>query len=188
MKVGRVQQHWAKNCLAVGLSQGFIEPLEATALHLVQETLLSFIEAYSMAGFTDKNRDKFNQIINHRFESVRDYIVCHYKVNSRTDTDYWRANSSNNDISESLRHILQCWVSGADLRQEIERQQIGRYFPSISWHCLLAGYGLFPEQSQLKPGNAEALKYNLASIRDFVQRCALNYQPHQEVLQKLHSS
>ncbi len=186
MNVGRVQRHWAKNCLAVGLSQGFIEPLEATALHLVQETLLAFIEAYSAANFTDKNQDKFNQLINHRFESVRDYIVCHYKVNSRTDTDYWKANSSNNNISESLRSILQCWVAGADLQQEIERQQIGRYFPSISWHCLLAGYGIFPDQSQLKPGNAAALKYNMTTIRDFVERCALNYQSHQQILQQLH--
>src|SRR5690606_13255070 len=60
MKVGRVAKHWYKNCLAVGLSQGFIEPLEATALHLVQETVQGFVEAYEQGEFTARYQDAFN--------------------------------------------------------------------------------------------------------------------------------
>ena len=86
-KVGRVREHWAKNCLAVGLSQGFIEPLEATALDMVQETVARFIEAANKGNFTDQYRDEFYQRISKRFDAVRDYIVCHYRINTRTDTD-----------------------------------------------------------------------------------------------------
>ena len=67
-------------CLAVGLSQGFIEPLEATALHLVQETILGFAEAYEQGEFSEREQENFNLIINQRFEAVRDYIVCHYRL------------------------------------------------------------------------------------------------------------
>ena len=59
MKVGRVAETWAGNSLAVGLSQGFIEPLEATALHIVQATVEGFIQAYQAGGFTAEHRDAF---------------------------------------------------------------------------------------------------------------------------------
>ena len=182
MKVGRLAQHWYKNCLAVGLSQGFIEPLEATALHLVQETIVGFAEAMEEGKFTAQYQDKFNQSINRRFEAVRDYIVCHYRVSSRSDTDYWRANTTHNVMSDSLRALLEVWMRGENLTQEIERQKIGDYYPSASWHCLLAGYGVFPDQSQLQPGNDLAHKYPLANIEDFIARCALNFSSHMQLL------
>ena len=182
MKVGRVAEHWCKNCLAVGLSQGFIEPLEATALHLVQETILGFAEAMDEGDFTPKHRMHFNQKINQRFDAVRDYIVCHYVVSSRNDSDYWRANTSHNQVSDSLRSLLGVWMAGDNLTQEVERQAIGEYYPSASWHCLLSGYGVFPSADQLKPGNEAAHKYKLDDIRDFIRRCGLNFKPHAEQL------
>lgn len=185
MRVGRVERHWVKNCLAVGLSQGFIEPLEATALHLVQETILGFAEAMEQGDFTEREQNSFNKSINQRFEAVRDYIVCHYRVNSRTDTQYWLDNANNNYLSDSLRELLQVWVGGGNLTQEIERQKIGSYYPSASWHCLLAGYGVFPTKEQLSPGNEIAHKYKVSNIEDFIRRCALNFKPHREQLNDL---
>lgn len=180
MKVGRLQEHWAKNCIAVGLSQGFIEPLEATALHLVQETIQGFIDFYQKGEFSDKFRSMFNQSINNRFEAVRDYIVCHYRVNSRMDSEYWIANANNNNISPSLANILQTWVSGKNLSDELAKQKIDNYYPSVSWHCLLAGYGIYPNKDQLKPGNDIANKYNLSNIQNFIRRCSLNYRSHKQ--------
>ncbi len=182
MKVGRVEQHWARNCLAVGLSQGFIEPLEATALHLVQETVENFISAYSAGGFTHTHQSSFNDAINARFEGIRDYIVCHYKVNSRSDTDYWRDNARNAVLSDTLRQILHTWTSSQDLLPEIARLQIERYYAPASWHCLLAGYGCFPASEQLMAPNDKARRYDVARIDDFLDRCALNFRPHDEVL------
>src|SRR5690606_28320836 len=182
MNVGRVAQHWHKNCLAVGLSQGFIEPLEATALHLVQETIQDFIESLEKGNYTDNFREEFNQTINTRFERVRDYIVCHYRVNSRRDTDYWIANGQNEHLSDSLRAIVQTWVSGNNLSDELDRQKIDNYYPSISWHCLLAGYGIYPRADQLVPGNDVANKHSIEQIRHFISRCAMNFKDHKEQL------
>ena len=83
MKVGRVETSWTGNCLAVGLSQGFIEPLEATALHIVQATVEGFIDALAQGGFTPAQRDAFNARINRRYDGIRDYIVAHYRMNTR---------------------------------------------------------------------------------------------------------
>ena len=185
MKVGRVAQHWARNCLAVGLSQGFIEPLEATALHLVQETVENFIEAYTAGGFSHQHQDAFNAAVNARFEGIRDYIVCHYKVNSRNDTAYWRDNAANTALSDSLKQVLQVWHDGQDLVPELQRQGIERYYAAASWHCLLGGYGQYPPPQRLIPPSAKAARYDMARIRDFVQRCALNFPPHDQALREI---
>lgn len=184
-KVGRVREHWAKNCLAVGLSQGFIEPLEATALDMVQETVVRFIEAVNKGNFTDQYRGEFNDRISRRFDAVRDYIVCHYRISTRDDTEYWRANASNEKISTSLRELLGAWLTGKNITDELERQNLDAYFPSVSWNCLLAGKGIYPTQEQLRPGNELAHKYDLKKIEHYLQGCALNFKPHSEQLQQM---
>ncbi|MFL2874237.1 MAG: tryptophan halogenase family protein, partial [Pseudohongiellaceae bacterium] len=103
MKVGRAQESWSKNCLAVGLSQGFIEPLEATALQFVYSTIDQFAQALEQGDFTNEHREAFNEQMNANFEGIRDYIVLHYKTNSRSDSQYWIDNRENQKISENLR-------------------------------------------------------------------------------------
>lgn len=182
MKVGRVEKHWEKNCLAVGLSQGFIEPLEATALALSFETISRFIKHYENGLYTNKFEDIFNKEINIKFDGVRDYIVCHYKVNQRKDTDYWRDNAANNQISENLNKILHLWQSSNDFAKDMHMQNLVVSYQPKSWACLLAGYGVFPE---LKPNNANsphAASQNMAQLADFIRRCGLNFKKHNELL------
>ncbi len=176
MKVGRVEKHWHKNCLAVGLSQGFIEPLEATALHLVQATILEFILNFEEGNFTNKNQDKFNKIINDRFDGVRDYIVAHYRLNSRDDSQYWRDNAQNNNVSESLTQLMHAWTGriSHDIDEEVMRQNIGQYFPVDSWRILFAGYGFFP-MDKVKALDMDKERKYLSEVEPFLNSCMLNY-------------
>jgi 2-polyprenyl-6-methoxyphenol hydroxylase-like FAD-dependent oxidoreductase len=151
MRVGQLENHWSHNCLGLGLSQGFIEPLEATALHLVQAAIELFIDHFSAGQFTAQQRAHFNQLIGERFSRVRDYIVAHYKLNTRDDSDYWRANRNNMKLSESLLQLLDVWYRCGDLGQEIHRQTLSSHFGVASWHCLLAGYGAFPPLAKNQP-------------------------------------
>jgi 2-polyprenyl-6-methoxyphenol hydroxylase-like FAD-dependent oxidoreductase len=185
MRVGRVRNSWVHNCLAVGLSQGFIEPLEATALHIVQATVEGFIDAYEGGGFTPQHRARFNAEIAARYEGIRDYIVCHYRVNQRSGTDYWRANAANQSLSDNLKAVLTAWFTGADLAAEIERLGIGGYYSALSWHCLLAGYGTFPDDARLKPPGDDVRTVDMARIDDFTRRCALNFTDHKTLLGRL---
>jgi hypothetical protein len=186
--VGRVREHWVKNCLAVGLSQGFIEPLEATALDMVQETVFRFVEAANNGDMTDKYRGEFNAYVSKRFDAVRDYIVCHYRINTRADTDYWRNAGTNEKISRSLREILTAWLQGKNITDELERQNLDAYFPSMSWNCLLAGKGIYPTEEQVRPGSELANKYNLKNIEKYLEGCALNFPPHHEQLLSLRNA
>lgn len=179
-EVGQLSRHWDRNCLAVGLAQGFIEPLEATALHLVLNTVELFMNNFEKGDFSSRYRDAFNQSIGDRVERVRDYIVAHYKMNTRDDSEYWRANRENMTLSEPLLHILDVWFRRGDLAQELARQDNLSHFGSASWHCLLAGYGAFP------PLNAEQRDdvdfFRDRNIAAFLNGCALNFQPHHQQL------
>ena len=183
MKVGQVEKHWEKNCIALGLSQGFIEPLEATALLLVQQAIEMFIARYEKGNFTPEFRDDYNAKVHERFERVRDYIVAHYKLNTRGDSDYWKTNRDNMELSDSLRHILDVWYRREDLAKEIHRQDIESHFTSLSWHCLLAGYGAFPPLAADQPRRGDL--YAEQGVAQFLDRCSLNFRSHSENLAAL---
>lgn len=186
MKIGRAQQHWVKNCLAVGLSQGFIEPLEATALFLVQQTVAIFTDDFSRGEFTDRYRDDFNKRINGHFDGVRDYIVTHYKTSSRSDTEYWRANTANQqDVSAAMLELYSAWFAGKDLAQEVNRLQIANYYPAPSWYCIFAGMGILPNAKQVRTPTAEEARFDLPALDNFLRRCALNFSDHRTHLNQL---
>jgi hypothetical protein len=149
---GRLQQHWLHNCLAVGLSQGFIEPLEATALYLVQQTVAHFLLSWQQNQYQCRGelaaRADYNLLINNYFDNIADYITLHYKSNSRTDSDYWQHNRKLDFISPTLRQLLQCWQSGGDLPALLASKQLEKYYHSVSWYCLLAGTGYLPERGR----------------------------------------
>ena len=180
MRVGQLEKHWEHNCIALGLSQGFIEPLEATALLLVQVAVEMFIARYEKGGFTAEYRDDYNAKVHERFERVRDYIVAHYKLNTRKDSEYWIANRDNMELSASLRHILDVWYRRGDLKKELERQALETHFTNLSWHCLLAGYGAFPALAEDQPGKGDL--YAEQHVGRFLERCALNFSSHAENL------
>lgn len=152
MPVGRIQKHWKKNCLAIGLSQGFIEPLEATALMTTQATVENFINCiHHVSQVTDAVIDRFNFHVNSMMEGVRDYIVSHYCVNSRSDTDYWQACRNETKLSEELQLLLTAWDSGGNFIDELNKQAGRQNYYAPSWYCLLAGYGRFAVPSPQSP-------------------------------------
>lgn len=185
MKVGRVEKHWNKNCVAVGLSQGFLEPLEATALYLTQMTVAIFALFLERGDYSEQARTAYNNEINGFFDGHRDYIVAHYKTNTRTDTEFWRANSSNLDrVSDSLGQLFSVWLHGQDLSAEIRRQDIERYYPIGSWYALMAGMGIFPEARTEASDQLSVHAGQGAQMKEFLQRCALNYRDHRQVLEE----
>jgi tryptophan 6-halogenase len=177
MKIGRVMQHWNKNCLAVGLSQGFIEPLEATALLFIQQTAAIFVEVLE-TGVDDKAHQRFNQRVNEHFEGIRDYIVTHYKTNTREDTEYWRANAANLNLSDDLKKLLSAWMAGKSIAPGIRQQAIGKGYPVFSWYSIMAGMGIFPDPQHLRPATPQEAQYRMTEIDNLLQRSALNYPDH----------
>lgn len=181
MRVGQVRRSWVGNCLAIGLAQGFIEPLEATALHIVHATLAGWLEALLADNFGPAHRERFNAAIHERYEGIRDYIVCHYRMNRR-EGEYWRANAANDDLSDNLKAVMTCWFRGGELDAEVEKLGIDRYYAPLSWHCLFAGYGQFPDAARLVPPEPDLPLADMARIDRFLAGCALNFPAHDALL------
>jgi tryptophan 6-halogenase len=184
MRIGRLAKHWNRNCLAVGLAQGFIEPLEATALLFIQKTTMGIVEHLDSGDFSEAAHDSFNQRVNEHFEGTRDYIVTHYKTNSRTDTEYWRANATNLNISDPLKDLYNHWMAGNSIVKQV-KESIGQAYPVFSWYCIMAGMGIFPDQKSLRPPNASEKRFSMAEIDNLLTRSAVNFRAQKELLEAI---
>ncbi|HLX23362.1 MAG TPA: tryptophan halogenase family protein [Usitatibacter sp.] len=184
MRIGRVTKHWNRNCLAVGLSQGFIEPLEATALLFIQRTVQQWVELVEQGDMGEKTQDRFNAKVNEHFEGTRDYIVTHYKTNTRKDTEYWRANAANTKISDALLELYALWMSGKSIASAVGTQKLGKGYPIFSWYSIFAGMGIFPEQARLRAPNGDD-RYKMAEIDNLLTRSMMNFRDQREVLENI---
>lgn len=175
MKVGRVENSWKRNCLAAGLSQGFLEPLEATALHIVIATAQEFISAFEAGGFTAQHRDRFNASIAERIDAVRDYIVAHYRLNQRTDTEYWRENAANQNLPDGLKSMMTAWFTHQNVGAANEQAYRIRAYSAASWHCLMAGYGTFPAQEKMQAPPDTLRAADMEQVEQILSASAKNF-------------
>ncbi|WP_016953940.1 tryptophan halogenase family protein [Catenovulum agarivorans] len=177
-KLGRVNKHWHKNCVAVGLSQGFIEPLEATALYLIQQTVGKFIDYWQKGQESCEYQTKFNQEINFQFDGIRDYVALHYKLNSRTDTNYWQDSRGGwENMSDSVLQLVDCWKSGQSIVQKVKELKLDQHYPVSSWFTIFSGHGFYPPAN--KNVVAEQQKYDLNKLAEFIRRASLNFDSAQ---------
>lgn len=180
MKLGRVEKHLHKNVLAVGLSQGFIEPLEATALACIQYTVEHFIDTIENKAHSSIKERDFNLQINTVYDSIKDYITAHYRLNTRTDTAYWRDNKVA-PLPDKLQSILSSWDDPkSDFEDTLKKINAEVMYFSPSWYCLLAGKGRFTETKQPVPS---AIKYaNVDDIDKFCEHNAKFFKSHRDAL------
>lgn len=153
---GRINQHWKKNCMAIGLSQGFLEPLEAPMLFIVQKSIERFIACFSDGNFTEKNQQTLNSEINTMIDGTRDYLQAHYKLNTRTDSQYWIDNRENTQLSPTLSAILTTWYSTANFDHCLAVNAERLAYLKTSWYCLLAGKGCFDNLNNQSPQRISA--------------------------------
>lgn len=182
MRVGRMEKIWQRNCVAIGLSQGFIEPLEATALLYVQVTASMLVEVLEKRALGPDAQAQFNEAMRQRFENTRDYIVAHYKTSGRTDTAYWRANAENMHLSDSLKGVLMTWMSRKSLIPGLKAGRFGQGYPAVSWYALLAGMGVFPDAEDLTPPTTAQARHDLTAIDDFIAHCLRHFPDHRALL------
>jgi hypothetical protein len=121
---------------------------------LIQFSVVNFIAMMEQDNFGRSNQARFNQRINQMFEGVRDYVVAHYQLNTRIDSDYWRENRRHKNISDRLASIFEVWDKGGDFEAELTRNGDALMYQRPSWYCILAGMGRFPAKLQTAAGKA----------------------------------
>ncbi len=139
-KTGTRRKHWNKNVIAMGLSSGFIEPLESTSIHLIQRSITRLMQMFPYDGIREPDIAEFNSQMDFEIINIRDFIILHYHVTNRKDTPFWRFCRSM-EIPDSLQHRIELF------------KQTGRVFQvptelfgENSWTQVMLGQGLIPEQ------------------------------------------
>lgn len=137
-RTGTRRKHWNKNCIAVGLSSGFLEPLESTSIHLIQQAITRLIKLFPYHGIKESDVNEFNKQTQFDTERIRDFIVLHYKVTNRDDSNFWQ-HCRNMSIPDTLRHKIQLFKdTGRMFRENNE-------LFDDSWMQVMIGQGLVPE-------------------------------------------
>ncbi len=138
---GYRREFWHRNCVAIGLSAGFIEPLEASALALVELSAAMLSDEMPVTrAVMDIVARRFNEAFTYRWERVIDFLKLHYVLSRRTDTDYWR---DNRVAPERLAELLTLWQYRPPSRTDFGR--IDEVFPSASYQYVLYGMGFHTE-------------------------------------------
>ena len=137
-KAGRRKASWVKNCLALGLSSGFLEPLESTSIHLVQAGITKFLDYFPHREPDPILIDRFNHEMRLQYETIRDFIIAHYKVTEREDTEFWRY-CKHMSIPDSLAEKLELFKARGEVKPTL-----GDLFSDVSWLAVLYGQGLVP--------------------------------------------
>ncbi len=135
---GHRQTFWSKNCIAIGLSAGFLEPLESTSIYLIQEGISRFISLFPDASLPEVVRDEYNRHMRTEFEQVRDFIVLHFSATERDDTPFWNY-CRTMDIPDSLRHKIELFREAARVFRYEEE-----LFSRPSWVAVFLGQNIVP--------------------------------------------
>ncbi|WP_394200169.1 tryptophan halogenase family protein [Shewanella waksmanii] len=171
---------WNRNCLALGLAQGFLEPLESTAIHLVSKTLALFVRMFPTREYNDTLTDEFNRRVFADYAEIRDFLVLHYCTTAREDTPFWRWCKEMN-IPDSLAQKLQFFKAQGGLIPGAEE-----LFQPTSWYAVLNGMQVYPTSynATVDALDVEKLKHSLDSGRQAIEACAQKQPSHDEFIQR----
>jgi tryptophan halogenase len=177
---GQRREVWRVNCIAVGLSSGFLEPLESTSIYLIQRAIIRLVQMFPAGGISVADIDEFNAQTRFDIEHVRDFIVLHYHVTNRHDSPYWQA-CRGLALPASLQHRI-------DLFRETGRvfRVAGELFAENSWIQVMLGQGLVPGQHHPVAhlmGDAELARF-LEGIRTSVEQTVSKLPPHQAYVEQ----
>ncbi|MGH8200695.1 MAG: tryptophan 7-halogenase, partial [Steroidobacteraceae bacterium] len=158
------RQIWSRNCVAIGLAAGFLEPLESTAIHLIQSGVSRLLSLFPDLGFDPAVIEEYNRNTRREYEQVRDFLVLHYRTIERRDTPFWRRCAALAP-PESLRRKLEIFTATGQIFREGED-----LFTEQSWLQVMVGQGILPRRHHPLADSLprEKLEEFLSSIRTLI--------------------
>ena len=178
---GRRRVSWKRNVVAIGLSSGFLEPLESTSIHLIQDGITELLALFPDKAFHPSDIDEYNRRMNLHYERVRDFLLLHYVATQRDDSEMWR-HFRNLELPDSLQEKIDAWTA----RGYIIKYEFGLFLPP-SWIAVMLGQNLRPRgyDRRVDGVDEDALAANAAAIRRDVAAAVQNTPDHAAFIQKV---
>jgi tryptophan halogenase len=179
-KTGHISKFWDKNCVAIGLSGGFLEPLESTSLFLIQEGISKFISLFPTADMPQTVSREYNRQLTKKFAQVRDFIILHYKATQRTDSEFWnycRTMSVPDSLAEKMELFAE---AGRIFRYEDE------LFSKPSWIAVLLGQNVLPRNTDpiVQTLDEKQIAHSLNSMRNAMNSATASMPSHEAFLRQ----
>jgi tryptophan halogenase len=177
---GQRKSSWVKNCLAVGLAGGFLEPLESTSIHLVQTAVAKFLDYFPDRDCDPNVVNRYNTEMRMSYDAIRDFLIAHYKVTEREDTPFW-AYCKHMSIPDSLQTRIDLFRSRGSAIPEYYD-----LFREGSWFAVLYGQGIVPEgYSPIADAMPEdQLLMTLRNVRKSIKDRVDMMPPHDKFLER----
>ncbi|MEL7283580.1 MAG: tryptophan halogenase family protein [Pseudomonadota bacterium] len=161
-KTGRRRKFWNKNVVSIGLSGGFLEPLESTSIHLIQEGITALIELFPTTTIEANDIEEYNDRMALNFERVRDFLLLHYVATQRDDSEMWRF-FRDMTLPDSLQEKITAWIT----RGYVLKYEFGVFLPP-SWIAVMLGQNLVPQayDPRIDRFDLAGLRSRVSDIRD----------------------
>lgn len=179
-QAGRRKKVWNKNCYALGLASGFLEPLESTSISLIQTGITHLLTFFPDMSFDQAMINEVNRRHQHEMERIRDFIILHYKLTGRDDTEFWRYCQAM-EIPASLEHKIELFKSSGHLLQHEPEA-----FEKSSWLSIYHGFGVVPTRTDNRIDHVSDndIANQLAKIKSVLEQAGKNAISHGEFIQK----
>ncbi|MFJ6658916.1 tryptophan halogenase family protein [Streptomyces sp. NPDC091377] len=185
MRIGRSRNSWAKNCIAIGLSSGFVEPLESTGIFFIQHGIEQLVKHFPQADWSEQLRDSYNRAVNHCMDGVREFLVLHYRGAARSDSAYWK-DAKTRKVPDALAGRLEQWQSKLPDAESIFPHYHG--FEAYSYVAMLMGLKGIPLRApgalDLMDGSAAAEEF--ARVRSTSSELVRSLPSQYEYLAQMH--
>jgi tryptophan halogenase len=175
---GRREAFWSHNCAAIGLSSGFLEPLESTSIHLIQSHVSRLIQLFPRSAHADAEREEYNRRCAAEFAQIRDFLILHYHQTAREDSEFWRY-CKNMDVPDSLTHKRALFAASGRVGRDVDD-----LFRDASWVQVMLGQGIVPgdyDPMADQLSDAQLAEF-LANLRTIITRSVAGLPSHEEYL------
>ena len=176
---GKRRKLWNKNCVAIGLSGGFLEPLESTSIYLIQEGITKLIEHFPQSHTYAADADEYNHLMDLEYERIRDFLVLHYHATERDDSEFWNYMRTM-EIPTSLSDKLELFRK----RGRIPSYDHG-LFLAPSWVAVYLGQRIIPDMYDDRVDNMSEhdISRHLDGLRQLMKNTAAKMSDHQAYLE-----
>ena len=182
MRIGKTRRSWVKNCIALGLASGFVEPLEGTAIYMTDMSLRWLYTYFPDAEFNPSLSGRYNDTVNGFYDEVIDFIALHFRLNNR-DEPYWRTAREEIPIPDSLAENLELWRWSLPAQWDLKSTV---FFNETNYQAALFGKGYYNSASPTRPGLREDIwrAHNMQTERAFDQ-IVHNLPDHVDLLKSI---
>ncbi|GFE02526.1 hypothetical protein KUL156_51180 [Alteromonas sp. KUL156] len=181
---GKRKSSWLKNCVAIGLSSGFLEPLESTSIYLIQAAIMKLVELLPQRENMAVKSTEYNRYFSNEMDKIRDFLILHYHATSREDTPFWTL-CKHLKIPPSLEEKMELYKEIG----VIEDYQYG-LFLTPSWLAVYNGQGVIPSYSDIRVNEttlAHADTYMLTLFTD-IQQAVARMPTNEQIVSRLHDN